>query len=409
VRKHRSLLLLLPAILLAQNTFGSAIRELSGLTANILSRNDDSFVGPVNLGFTANVFGTTTTQVFVNNNGNFTVGTGLSAFTPGPIASSSTIMFAAFWGDVDTRVGNEVTFGTTNINGNAAFGAWWNDVGYFSQRTDRLNDFQLILISRADTCPPGLPTCGNFDIEYNYGQIQWETGGASGGVNGLGGNSARAGFTNATGTSFELAGSGINGAFLNGGPNALVAGSFNSAQAGRYVFEVRNSTIGTPGATQQNPVLPSSRDPNGQLRFNNVPTGRWSDPPGTFGFDYVGTGGTQFTSITLPTGFSNAFRVLTGPTFSDLLGTFTGGTSVNFQTLLGSAISAFRIVDIFPTVDTDANPAAFPLQIFFNGPTGSFTQTPLSEQPTSGVPEPSSLLMACAGISALFLMRRAAR
>jgi hypothetical protein len=62
--------------------------------------------------------------------------------------------------------------------------------GWALQLPDRqAQHFQLVLIERSDT------GAGNFDFEFNYDQIQWEARNASGGVNGLGGSSARAGFS----------------------------------------------------------------------------------------------------------------------------------------------------------------------------------------------------------------------
>lgn len=130
--------------------------------------------------------------------------------------------------------------GTSTINGQGAFGVNWVDVGYFSRHTDKLNSFQLVLIDRSDIA------AGDFDFELNYDKIQWETGDASGGSNGLGGSSARAGWTNGGLDKFELAGSGVNGAFLDGGPNALVSNSLNSNVDGRYTFSVRNGTVQPP-------------------------------------------------------------------------------------------------------------------------------------------------------------------
>jgi hypothetical protein len=52
--------------------------------------------------------------------------------------------------------------------------------------------WQLVLVDRLDT------GTGNFDIEYRYAQIQWETGDFSGGSGGLGGQSARVGYTAGT-------------------------------------------------------------------------------------------------------------------------------------------------------------------------------------------------------------------
>ena len=109
-------------------------------------------------------------------------------------------------------------------------------VGYFPSAVNKLNKFQLILESRPDT---GLD---NFDIIFGHDQIQWETGNASGGTNGLGGSSARAGWSNGTNTFYELPGSGVNGAFLDGGPNSLVDGS-NVGMPMMWVYEARNGTV----------------------------------------------------------------------------------------------------------------------------------------------------------------------
>lgn len=386
----------LSVICIATTARAGAIRQLTEFRTNVLAANDDSTTGPHNLGFTANLFGVNTTQVFVNNNGNITIGSGLGTFTPSPIGALNRLIVAPFWADVDTRAGNVVTFGTASIGGNAAFGVWWNDVGYYATHTDKLNDFQLVLISRDDTCPAGVPGCGNFDMEFNYDKIQWETGDASGGSGGIGGAPARAGYSNSAGSSFELAGSGMTGAFVDGGPNALVSGSFNSMVAGRYLFQVRNGTPGTPGATQQNPVLPSSTNANGQFVFNNIPSGTWADPPNTYGFDYVGTSGTLFTQIGLPTGFVDPFDVFIGSTFSTLLGTFTGGSMVDFVTLGGAAQGQFRITGINPRFDSTLDPAGFPVQVFFSTATGSFTMLPLTD-----VPEPRTVGLLLIGVCAI--------
>lgn len=114
-------------------------------------------------------------------------------------------------------------------------------VGYFSQGTDKLNNFQLVLVDRSDT------GAGNFNIMYNYNQVQWETGGASGGSGGLGGSSARVGYSNGTGspgTFCELPGSGVNGAFLDSNnATGLIHNDLNSNVLGRYIFFARNGTV----------------------------------------------------------------------------------------------------------------------------------------------------------------------
>lgn len=102
-----------------------------------------------------------------------------------------------------------------------------------------LNYFQVLLSDRSDIA------AGDFDIEFNYDQIKWETGQASGGdANCQGGSSARVGYSKGTGepgTFFELPGSGVPGSFLDSNlATGLIHNSLNSTQLGRYVFRVRS-------------------------------------------------------------------------------------------------------------------------------------------------------------------------
>lgn len=223
----------------------SAAAVRTGFSSNTLPPNDDGSTSLVDIGFLANFFGVQKNQLYVNNNGNVTFDAPLGSYTPFGLTSTGQQIIAPFFADVDTRgAGSQpVTYGTGTVNGRNAFGVNYNNVGYFPSSTDKLNSFQLVLVDRSDT------GTGNFDIEYNYDQIQWETGGASGGSGGLGGSSARVGFSNGTGapgTSFELSGSAVNGAFLDGGSNSLVANRLNSDVDGRYRFAARNGSVGTP-------------------------------------------------------------------------------------------------------------------------------------------------------------------
>ncbi len=213
-----------------------------GFDGNTLAANDDGSTGAVPIGFSIDFFGVVSSTLFVNNNGNVTLDSSLSTFTPFDLTSTGQQIIAPFFGDVDTRGAGSglVTYGAGTVDGRTAFGVNWVDVGYFSSAVDLLNSFQLVLIDRSDTGP------GNFDIEFNYDQILWETGDASSGSGGLGGDSARVGFSNgsgAAGTFFELAGSAVNGAFLDGAVNALIANMLNSDVAGRYIFQARNGEI----------------------------------------------------------------------------------------------------------------------------------------------------------------------
>jgi len=225
-----------------------AVRALAGLTTD-LGRNDDGSSAAVSLGFSANFFGTTYTSIFVNNNGNVTFSGPMSGYTPfgltGPLANP---ILAPFFADVDTRglASGTVHYGTDTLGGHNVFGVNWPSVGYYPSATNKLNDFQLIITDRSDT------GAGNFDFEFNYNQIQWETGGASGGSNGLGGTAAAAGYSNGSGTpgtNYQFPGSLAPGSLIDGGPDALITHSLNSGVDGRYDFSVRNgvvSPIGTP-------------------------------------------------------------------------------------------------------------------------------------------------------------------
>jgi hypothetical protein len=225
----------------------NAAAIVSGFDGNILAPNDDGSTELVDIGFNANFFGVTSSQLYVNNNGNVTFDDDLSTFTPFDLTSTGRQIIAPFFADVDTRnAGDPVTYGTGLYDGRDAFGVNWVNVDYFFSSTahSNRNSFQLILVDRSDV------SAGDFDFIFNYDQIQWETGTASSGdSDGLGGNSARVGFSNGTGdagTFFELAGSAVNGAFLDAGANALISNRRNSDIDGRYVFSARGGDVEDP-------------------------------------------------------------------------------------------------------------------------------------------------------------------
>ena len=214
----------------------AAIHDAAQFTT-IFPGNDDGSTALVSTGFNFNFFGVTRSNLFVNNNGNVTFGSPDGTFTPSAITGISAPRLAPFFADVDTRIGATVTYGTGTIGGRNVFGVNWINVGYFSQQTNRTNSFQLIITDRSDIA------AGDFDFEFNYDRILWETGSASGGVNGFGGTSAVAAWTSGNGTFFQFPGSLVNGALLDGGPNALINGSLNSNTAGQYIFRVRNGQV----------------------------------------------------------------------------------------------------------------------------------------------------------------------
>jgi hypothetical protein len=237
-------------IFCAYPAFSAAVRDPAGSAANTLPANDDDSTGAVALGFNVNFFGVTSPTVFVNNNGNVTFSNPLSQFTPNGLAAGvGQPIIAPYFADVDTRGGSGlVTYGTGTITdaslgwSNASeFAVEWPSVGYYFEHTNKVATFELLLVNRADT------GAGNFDIEFNYNTIQWETGDASGGTNGLGGTSAAVGYSNGlsggSNVFFQLPGSLVNGALIDGGIDALITHDLNSSVAGRYDFQVRNGVV----------------------------------------------------------------------------------------------------------------------------------------------------------------------
>jgi hypothetical protein len=223
--------------------------------ANTFPANDDGSTG-ASLPFTVNFFGTDYNSLYVNNNGNVTFDGPLSTYTPFGLSGTSSVIIAPFFADVDTRGAgsNQVTYGSGVYNGHATFCVNWPGVGYYGYETDKLNDFQLLLVDQ------GLSSDGigdNFQIIFNYNQVQWETGDASDGSDGLGGYSAHVGYSSGgdTPTSYELPGSGVNGAFLDSNlTSGLIYNSAGSTVKGRYIFSVENGTVINPPPSNTPPT-----------------------------------------------------------------------------------------------------------------------------------------------------------
>jgi hypothetical protein len=242
---------------------GQAIRTTSGFNSKVLAANDDGSAPLEPMGFSINFFGKTRSAAYVNNNGNITFDSSLATYTPFGLDSTQREIIAPFFADVDTRnpASKLVTYGQDTVNGHKAFGANFINVGYYAIHADKLNSFQVVLIDRSET------GAGNFDLEFNYAKIQWETGDASGGVAGYGGTPAVVGWSNGTGepgTSYQLPGSLVSGAFLDGGPDALVNQTVNAAVSsqagavlGRLTFRARDGIL-SPGLSITSTILPDA-------------------------------------------------------------------------------------------------------------------------------------------------------
>lgn len=241
-----SKLLLVSLFAIFATTASAQLRTFTGYNNTTFPGNDDGSTSLVSLGFNANFFGSTYSQTYVNNNGNITFGGPLGTFTPFGLINASSVIIAPFFADVDTRASSPVTYGTGSLGGHNAFSVNWFNVGVYST-LPIYNTFQLVLIDRSDI------TAGDFDFEFNYTDINWETGQASGGNNsGLGGSPVRIGYSNGINASYELAGSGISGYFLDSNPatgliyNQVGTPFDGAAMDGRYTFNVRNGVVIPP-------------------------------------------------------------------------------------------------------------------------------------------------------------------
>ena len=240
---------------------------------SLLPGDDSNHSGLEPIGFPINVFPTTANPgpwagLYVNNNGNVSVGRAVARYTPLPLQTTAAdfpgliALYAPWWADVDTiPAGNTqsangskvVTYGQGFVGARKAFGVNWTDVGYYSRKTDKLNSFQLVLIERSDT---GL--VGNFDVEFNYNKVLWETGDYSGGANGYGGSPARVGITNGVDRTIEAQYSGETFKQLDFTPatgvinytTGLIYRKRNSTVPGRQTFQFRNGNL--LGALQVN-------------------------------------------------------------------------------------------------------------------------------------------------------------
>lgn len=230
-----------------------------GFDAAALPAADEASSGSIDLGFALNFFGQTFASAHVNTNGNISFGAPLADFTPVPLGQLRQAVIAPFFADVDTIAAGLVSYGSGQVDERVAFGATWAGVGHYDAKSDKTNTFQAVLVDRADT------GAGNFDVEFNYDQLQWESGDFNGGIGGVGGSTARAGVTGdgagIPGGYYELPGSGVPGALLDTGYAALAARLLNSPTPGRSVLHARNGTFEEVRTAPPGGVAPAP--PNG--------------------------------------------------------------------------------------------------------------------------------------------------
>lgn len=354
--------------------------------------NDDGSSNQINLPFAINFFGNSYDQFYINNNGNITFNGSVSTYTPNAFPISSQPMIAPYWGDVDTRGTGAVYVAAPNTD---TVVITWNNVGYFSSHTDKVNNFQLILTNRADT------GAGNFDVTFRYDQLEWTTGDASGGSGGLGGTPAQAGYD---------AGNGVNFFTLPGSRTAdvlMLADTSNVSLTtpGLWSFAIRDGGL-PDGSTSDNPLLPVVTDNGFQFDFDVVLNQQvFIDPLVAVGYDYIVDAGPDFASVLIPaTSLADTVFELIVEGLSFTLNT---DTAFDFVAELGHGVSSFRIQGIDPNEALDpTDTTAFVTGLTFTSAGSvSMRQVPVTlNTDPSQVPLPGSL--ALMAIGALALRRR---
>jgi hypothetical protein len=185
------------------------------------------------------------------------------------------------------------------------------------------------------------------------------------------------GFVPTVGESFGvIAGSSVSAAWTN--PTSGLG--LISDSTGGYDFKVSDTAAavsliyeGVAGSSATVPVLPSSTVGQGFL-FENLQNGVWIDPTLTSGYELQTTNGALFTSIVLPTGYSDPFVITVG---NALLGDYGPGSTVNFSSIYPGGVSEFTITGIHPEVDS-SDPDAFAVQTYFNESGADVEMTPFS-------------------------------
>jgi hypothetical protein len=376
-----------------------------------MNRNDDGSSNELTLPFEINFFGNTFNSFFINNNGNVTFNSPDGTFTPEPFPVAGAPRIAPYWGDVDTGclTCGEVYVGSPNADTTIVT---WNNVGFFSQDSSLTNNFQLVLRNRDDIA------AGDFDIEFRYDRLEWTTGDASGGTNGLGGTPAQAGFDAGIGVGGGSEGGGSEGGgeelpslaaatttapvtffTLPGSRTAAVLDLQNTSNVspetpGLWSFAIREGAV--PGETPENPLIPVVTEDGFNFDFN-VQLGQqiFIDPVIAVGYDYVVNSGPNFQTVLLPTiaGDDGIYTLFgfDGTDFTIPLGELLAGELFDFGT---GGVAAFRVVGIDLAALLDPlNPVAFVTGLtFVDEGQVNMTQTPLTFN-TDAVPEPSSMAM----------------
>lgn len=254
---------------------------------------------------------------------------------------------------------------------------------------------------------------GDFDIEFRYDRLEWTTGEASGGINGLGGVEAVAGYDSGTGEFLTLPGS-LSAEVLDLASTSNV--SVNTP--GLWTAAIRNGTT-SDGSSSDAPLLPVIVTPEEGFIFNfeiEPDTIIWIDPEVAIGYEYEVSSGPNMASVTLPSGFGDDTYDLylwdTGlGEFIDSGLDLFAGVEFDLTTFDPNGLNAFAIRGIEESAGVDPNdPTAFVTGLtFIAGGAVSMSQRPVTiwvDESTGNVPTTGSLPLIGAGLLGWSLLLR---
>merc|ERR1712184_98583 len=242
--------------------FGTANGDTMG------ARIDDTYEGPIVLRNDVHYFGSTYNNAYFSSNGVISFNQGVSSFTSQAFPISGMTMFSPFWSDFNTaiegtwsyrqlRPGSDLAQASAIVNyelddyssfvGTDGVIVTYSGVAMFGRysASDRKNDMQAILVHDNNH---------SFAI-FQYGDIEWTTGTASGGdsCDGLGGTPAQVGFNDGNGNFYSVPGSQTD-------DMQHIDDRTNCRTTGRFIFKVDGETVEPPPPTRP-PTRPPTQPP----------------------------------------------------------------------------------------------------------------------------------------------------
>ena len=81
---------------------------------DLMFKNDDDFLGPLDIAIEFPFFNRSFSSVFINTNGLISFNNGIRSFTPTPFPITGVIGVAPFWNDIDTTKGGDIFYRTVS-------------------------------------------------------------------------------------------------------------------------------------------------------------------------------------------------------------------------------------------------------------------------------------------------------